>query len=40
MSSQVRFVGSFRFKSRLGEFVKAIIIRDLNVLIEPQHGQV
>ncbi len=39
MSSQARFVGSFRFKPRLGTIVKAIIIRDLNALIEPQHGQ-
>lgn len=39
MSSQVRFVGSFRFKPRLGKIVKAIITRDLNALIEPQHGQ-
>ena len=39
MSNQMRFVGSFRFKSRLGEFIKAVIIRDLNALIEPQHGQ-
>ncbi|MGB8218664.1 MAG: hypothetical protein WCE94_15305 [Candidatus Methanoperedens sp.] len=39
MSSQVRFVGSFRFKPRLGEIVKAVITRDLNALIEPQNGQ-
>jgi hypothetical protein len=39
MSSQARFVGSFRFKPRLGKIVKAIITRDLNALIEPQHGQ-
>ncbi len=39
MSSQVRFVGSFRLKPRLGKIVKAIITRDLNALVEPQHGQ-
>lgn len=40
MSSQVRFVGSFRFKPRLGKIIKAVITHDLNTLIEPQHGQV
>jgi hypothetical protein len=39
MSNQTRFVGSFRFKPRLGTFVKAVMIRDLNALIEPQHDQ-